>query len=58
MGQSHRAENNCYTSELSIIVTSGMIGESIECAHDNGTTHIIGSSAVVGATGTYAWLPD
>ena len=53
-----RAENNCYISELSIIVTSGMIGESIECAHDNGTTHIIGGSTVVAATGTYAQLPE
>ena len=53
VGRSLRVENNSsYTSQLNVTVSSDMIGESIECAHDHGTTDTIGSSTLT-ATGTY-----
>ena len=43
-GYSVRAENGCYTSQLSVVMTSELIGKSIECAYDlyNTTTVTIG----------------
>ena len=47
VGQSLRVENNsCYTSQLNITVSPEMIGETIECAHDHGTTNTIGSLTI------------
>ena len=37
VGQSLRAENGSYTSQFNITVSSELIGETIECAHDNGS---------------------
>ena len=34
-GYSVRAENGCYTSQLSVVMTSDLIGKSIECTYDN-----------------------
>ena len=48
VGQSLRVEDNSrYISQLNVTVSSDMIGESIECAHDHGGTtesDVIGSS--------------
>ena len=58
VGRSLRVENNGgYISQLNVTVSSDMIGESIECAHDHGTTETIGSSTLTAITGTYTWLP-
>ena len=38
-----RVENGTYTSQLNVTLTSDIVGRSIECAYDNGTTHRIGS---------------
>ena len=32
------AEGNNYTSQLSVVVTPEIVGNSIECRHDNGTS--------------------
>ena len=37
------AENGVFTSQLNVTLTSDTAGRSIVCAHDNGTTHTIGS---------------
>ena len=40
-----------YVSQLKVAVTSKMIGESIDCSHDNGTTSIlVGSLKLNGST--------
>ena len=54
VGRSLRVENNGgYISQLNVTVSSDMIGESIECAHDHdGATDMIRSSTLT-ATGTY-----
>lgn len=36
IAQNLHGENGTYTSQLSITVTSELIGDAIECAHDNG----------------------
>ena len=41
-----RAENGRYTSQLNVTLTSDIIGQSIECAYDNGTIHRVGSLCV------------
>ena len=47
VGRSLRVESNSgYISQLNVTVSSDMIGESIECAHDNGTTETIGSLTI------------
>ena len=38
VGQSLRVEDNCYTSQLNVTISSNMIGKTVECSHDNGTT--------------------
>ena len=43
-GRSLRIEGNLYVSQLEIVVNPEMVGKSIVCAHDNGTSsYIIGS---------------
>lgn len=44
--------SNCYISQLCITVTPDIIGKTIECAYDNGTTEIIGSY-LIGETQCY-----
>ena len=52
VGWSLSVENNSYISQLNYVtVSSDMIGESIECAHDHNGA-MIGSSTLT-ATGTY-----
>ena len=43
VGRIIRVENGVFTSQLNVTLTSDIIGRSIECAYDNGTTHRIGS---------------
>ena len=38
VGCSLRIENNRYTSQLGVVVTNDMSGETIECVYDNGAT--------------------
>ena len=38
IGSVIRAENISYTSQLTVTVTSEMIGRSISCIHDNGVS--------------------
>ena len=52
IGQSLRAENDTYTSQLNVKVSSDMIGNSIECVYDSGTSTItLGKFSVI--TGSY-----
>jgi hypothetical protein len=37
------AENGVFTSQLNVTLTFYSVGQSIECAHDNGTIHRVGS---------------
>jgi hypothetical protein len=43
VGRIVRAENGGYTSQLNVTLTSYSVGQSIECAYDNGTIHRVGS---------------
>ena len=36
VGRGLRVENNSYTSQLNVTLTSDLAGESIECVHDDG----------------------
>ena len=52
MTQIIRAENNSYTSQLNIIVSSGVIRISIECVHDNYiNTTVVGTFKISPITG-------
>ena len=52
IGRGIRVENNSsFTSLLNVTVTPDVIGESIECVHDNGTLTTIGSSIVTTSNG-------
>lgn len=47
IGQSLRIENNRYVSQLRVIVSNDMSGETIECVYDNGaTTTTIGNYSI------------
>ena len=56
VGQSLSNDSTYYTSQLIITVTSELIGDTIECVHDNGTHRdiVIGQSKInntgIGAT--------
>ena len=46
-GKSLRIENICYTSQLNVLVSAEMLGETIECIHDDGITEdLIGRATV------------
>ena len=46
--QSIRVENNSFTSQLTVTVSSDILGDSIVCAHShNGTTNIIGNTTII-----------
>ena len=40
-GQIRRVTTGFYTSQLTVIITSDMIGKKIECARDNGSTETV-----------------
>ena len=56
VGRVIRAENNTYTSQLTVTITSEMIGKSISCFHDSFEADtnevVIGSSLLTITTGT------
>ena len=53
-GFSLTAENNSYTSQLNVLVSSEMIGRTIGCFHDRGgSTAEIGSSNLMITAGRY-----
>ena len=48
-GQIIRDKDDCHTSQLNVTVSSDMIGESIECFHDNGIAlTLIGNDSIEG----------
>ena len=52
IARSLQGGNGTYTSQLSVTVTSELIGDAIECAHDNGIDIIeIVGMAIINATG-------
>ena len=53
VGRVIRTGNNSYTSQLTVTVTTEMIGRNISCVHDNGVSaYVIGSSQLAITTGT------
>ena len=48
VGRGLRVQDNCFTSQLIINITSDMIGESVECIYDDalGNETIIGSLTI------------
>ena len=56
VGRVIRAENNSYTSQLTVTVNtdSEMIGRNISCIHNNGVSaNVIGSSVLAITRGAY-----
>ena len=53
VGQDIRVDNDTYyTSQLSVLVTSDIIGESTECIHDEyANITLVGSSTILPITG-------
>ena len=56
VGESLRAVDNCYTSQLSILYTEEYVGKTVACAYDNGiTTTVVGTSPIThNTTGIHA----
>ena len=53
-GYSLRAHNNFYTSQIVVLFTSNLIGRSVQCVYDSGSTEeVIGSSIIRTETGLY-----
>ena len=46
-------QDNCYTSQLNVTVTSSLIGTNIECLHDDVEITMIGNVTVDSITGKY-----
>ena len=60
-GHSRRVEENCFTSQLNITVSSNMNGQTVQCAHNDGQTlSIIGTNEIAITTSIYipsmTWL--
>ena len=54
VGKSLRVEDDCYTSQLSVKVSSNLIGKTVKCLYDNGSaTETVGmySIAVINGNG-------
>ena len=52
VGMSLRAKDSCYTSQLTVKLSTDMVGESISCVHDDTSTNTaIGSTKIDIATG-------
>ena len=51
VGRSLSVKNGTYSSQLSITVTSELIGDTIECAQDNGTHIYEVGMAIINYTG-------
>ena len=51
IARSLKGGNGIYTSQLSVTVTSELIGDAIECAHDNGTDIIDVVRIIISDTG-------
>ena len=52
VGQKVGVENNSYTSQITVTVSSDILGDNIVCAHNhNGTTHVIGNNTIKSHTG-------
>ena len=51
-GRSLSVVGNCYTSQLTIVITSDLNGTSVSCGHDNGTnTESIGTYQIILTSG-------
>ena len=53
VGESLRVEGNSYTSRLNVTLTSDMIGRSIACVVDTGTTSTVIGSLLIEPVGEY-----
>ena len=53
IGRSIRAENNSYTSQITVQISDELNGTSVVCAYDNGTVTEIGSAILNIPTGIY-----
>ena len=51
IARSLHGENGTYTSQLSVTVTSELIGDVIECLHDNGSAINVVGMAIINNTG-------
>ena len=56
LGRIVRVENGVFTSQLNVTFTSDIVGRSIECAHDNGTIHRIGSLNLTTGLGQQVYM--
>ena len=50
IGHVVRAENDCYTSQITVQVSNELNGTTVVCAHDNGTDSIEIGSAILDIT--------
>ena len=57
IAQSLHGANGTYISQLSITVTSKLIGDVIECAHDNGSAIEVIGMAIINDTGVHMHDP-
>ena len=54
-GYSLRVKNNSYTSQISVVLSSHLLGHTIECVYDNGEELVVvGNTTVSITTGTTA----
>lgn len=56
VGQDIGVENNCYTSQLKVMVHSEVIGREIACYHDNNNREVLvdNTTIMVTTTGRFA----
>ena len=53
-GRSLRVEGNCYTSQLFVVYSQDLLGQSVVCAHNNLVTEeVVGNATIAITTGTY-----
>ena len=50
VGYNIGVENNCYTSNLDILVSSGLNGRTVECIMDDGVTNMLIDTATLSIT--------
>ena len=52
VGQSLGVHDGIYSSQLKIIVTSALIGDTIKCSYDNGSHTFVVGNSIINNTGT------
>ena len=59
VGEGHRTENGCYSSQLIVNLTPDIIGKTIECAHDDaGNVSVIGLLTITAGENTVTTITD